>query len=370
MLARQIAVLLITQALCFIAAFFAFLLIASPLVGERRLIQNIGNIAARFFPAAAVLILILGSIGVAVLAMAALRRVYEPLGRLKTAALHIRDGNLNYELPAAGQGDFAELSAAFEEMRIHLKNSTQAAERAERERRAMMANITHDLRTPITSILGYSEGILDGVAQSPEQVLRYAGTIRDKAQGLRKLAEDLALLGLLEDAPPLELERLDAAVWLRERAEETALELDADVQWEITDEELWCAADRDKLTRVLNNLISNAVKYGRRDGIPPIIRFEARRDGDDALLTVADNGPGLPRGEARRAFERFYRADQSRGVVAGSGLGLSIARQIAELHKGKVWLANIPAGDAHQEGGGLSANVSLPLLERRPPCES
>ncbi|MCL2030438.1 MAG: HAMP domain-containing histidine kinase [Oscillospiraceae bacterium] len=364
MLARQIAVLLITQALCFIAAFFVFLLTASPLVGERRLIQNIGSIAARYFPAAAAAGLVIGAAGVLVLSMAALRRVYAPLGRLKTAALHIRNGNLGYELPAAGQGDFAELSAAFEDMRVHLKNSTQAAERAERERRAMMANITHDLRTPITSILGYSEGILDGVAQSPEQVLRYAGIIRGKAQGLRKLAEDLALLGLLEDEPPLELERLDAAAWFRARAEEAALELDAAVEWEITDEALWCAADREKLARVVGNLLSNAVKYGRRDGVPPVIRFEARRDGEEALLTVADNGPGLPLGETRRAFERFYRADRSRGVVAGSGLGLSIARQIAELHKGKVWLANLRGGE------GLSANVSLPLLERRPPCES
>lgn len=358
LLTRQIAVLLITEALCFGTAFLAFFLTASPLVGERRLAQNLGQIAARYFPAAGVMLLVFGACGVAVLAVASLRRVYAPLGRLKQAALRIRDGNLNYELPAAGQGDFAELSAAFEEMRIHLKNSTQAAERAERERRAMMANITHDLRTPITSILGYSEGILDGVADSTEQVLRYAGIIRDKAQNLRRLSEDLALLGLLEEGPPMALERLDAAAWLRERAEEAALELDMEVECDISEESLWCAADRDKLARVIGNLVANAVKYGRRDGIPPVLRFEARRDEKDALLTVSDNGPGLPSGETRRAFERFYRADLSRGVVTGSGLGLSIARQIVELHKGKIWLANHPGEEC-----GLSANVALPLLE-------
>ena len=368
LLTRQIAVLLICQALCFCAAFLTFFVIAAPLVGEGRLTQNLGLIAARYFWVAVILVLVLGAVSAVILAVASLRRVYAPLGRLKQAALRIRDGNLDYELPAVGQGDFSELSTAFEEMRVHLKNSTQAAERAERERRAMAANITHDLRTPVTSILGYSEGILDGVAQSPEQVLRYTGIIRDKAQGLRKLVDDLALLSLLEDAPPLELERLELGAWMRRRAEETALELaspepaspepeseDVTVECEIEDTELWCAADRDKLTRVAGNLIGNALKYGRREGASLVLRFEARRNGDEALLTVADNGPGLTREETRRVFERFYRADPSRGVVSGTGLGLSIAHQIIVLHKGKIWVSSRPEG-------GLAVHISLPLL--------
>lgn len=355
MLTVQISVLFIFQALCLGLAFWVWFFAAAPLIGRERLVQHLGQIAARYFTAAGVLTLILGAASAAWLSYVARKRVYRPLARLKHAALRIRDGSLDYELPAVGRNDFSELAEAFEDMRIHLRNSMKETERAEQERRAMMSGITHDLRTPVTSILGYSEGILDGVARTPEQVYEYASVIRAKALALNALVEDLALLSVLEEAPPMQLERMELGVWLKTCAEETAAELSARVECE-TDDELWCVADRAKLNRVIGNLIGNAVKYGR----PPdegemLLRLTAQRDGDMALVTISDNGPGLPREEARRVFDRFYRADLSRGVVTGSGLGLSIARQIILLHKGKIWLSN-------REEGGLSANFTLPLL--------
>lgn len=354
MLTTQISVLLVFQALCFGVGFWVWFFAAAPLIGRERLMLHLGQIAARYFPAAGVLALALGTLSAVWLSAVARKRVYRPLARLKHAALRIRDGSLDYELPPVGRNDFTELAEAFEDMRIHLRNSMKETERAENERRAMMSGITHDLRTPVTSILGYSEGILDGVARSPEQVREYASIIRAKARSLNALVEDLALLSLLEESPPLQLERLDLCAYLRERAEDTAAELGTPVECEAGGE-LWCAADKARLDRVMSNLIGNAVKYGRPGEGTQVLRLSARRDDDMALLTVADNGPGLPREEARRVFDRFYRADLSRGVVSGSGLGLSIARQIILLHKGKIWLSN-------REEGGLSANFTLPLI--------
>ncbi|MDR1735451.1 MAG: HAMP domain-containing histidine kinase [Oscillospiraceae bacterium] len=354
LLARQISVLLLFLALGFGCAFLVFFLVASPIVGEQRMVRDLGLIAARYFPIAGVLTLVFGSLGVLMLAASSRKRVYAPLAKLKAAAFRIRDGNLDYELAAADQGEFDDLAKAFEEMRIHLKDSTLLAERAEKERISLTANITHDLRTPVTSILGYSEGILDGVAQTPEQVREYAAIIRRKALGLKSLVDDLALLSVLENAPPLQLERVDMAVWLRGYVRAAELEISAAVTCEC-EEGLYCAADKVKLERVMNNLVGNAVKYAASADRPLELRFELRRDGDAALLSLSDNGPGLPPLEARKVFDRFYRADPSRGVVGGSGLGLSIARQIVLLHKGKIWITNRP-------GGGLSANVSLPLV--------
>ena len=350
----QLAVLLLSQALCFASAFLVFYLYALPLAGNR-LTENLGRIAAGYITVAGVLILVFAALGLLWMSLSLQSSVYAPLSRLKLASTQIRDGNLGFELPVAGEPEFRELTAAFEEMRIHLKNSMILAERSDEERRTLMANITHDLKTPVTSILGYSEGILDGVADSPEKVREYAEIICRKAYAIKTLVDDLSLLSLLENLPPLKLTRLDLGPWLAGLAAEVEYEGGAEVTVN-AGEGLWCFCDRERLERVMSNLTGNALKYAHQPGIPLRLTFTAERQGEEILLTLRDNGPGLPPAEARKAFERFYRADASRGVVSGSGLGLAIARQIVSLHQGKIWLLNHPEG-------GLQASVSLPAAK-------
>jgi len=350
---HSLTAILVLNAVGMAVGFLLFWLIANPYAGER-LDENAGAIAARFFPLGGIVVLILTAIGALWVISIMVRHVTGPLRRLKWAAKEIRDGNLGYELAVYGQDEFSELSAGFEQMRIRLKDSTRAQEKAETERRAMMASVTHDLQTPIASMIGYAEGILDGVADTPEKVREYAAVIRQKARSLQALAEDLSLLSRLEHAQlPLDRREEDFGAFVAELASEFSHnEPDARIEMLLAPR-LPVSIDREKMARVLTNLFQNSVKYKKPDKPPEVSLTLARQDGE-ALLTVSDNGLGVAQGDMPHLFDQFYRADASRGLQSGSGLGLSIARQLVHLHGGKIWIRGNP-------GGGLSVNIALPL---------
>ena len=341
----------------FLLSFALFCVVAEPFLGER-LRENLGPVAARYFPAAGILALILAGFGTLWMQGVSARHVVQPLKRLKRAAVEIRDGNLGYELMVSGRDEFTELSSCFEQMRIRLRDSTFAGQQAEAERNAMMAGICHDLKTPITSILGYAEGILDGVADTPEKLRDYASVIRKKAIALQKLADDLALLSKLENAQlPLDTTEADWGIFVKELAAEFAEENPELTLTGAANEGLLVRIDREKMARVLFNLMQNSVKYQKPD-VPPVLALAFSRLGENALLTLTDNGMGVSPEDMPHVFDRFYRADASRGKQPGSGLGLSIAQQIVQLHGGKIWMA---AGG----GGGTTVSVTLPLAVRR-----
>ena len=353
-LINSLTAILVHNAISVAAGFLLFWFVANPYIGPR-LNENAGDIAARYFSLGGIVVLALTAIGALWLISVNVRRVTAPLKRLKRAVAEIRDGNLDYELAVTGHDEFSELTAGFELMRIRLKDSMRLKENAENERRAMMASITHDLQTPITSIIGYSEGILDGVADTPEKTLEYAAVIGKKARSLQILAEDLSLLSRLENAQlPLN------------KREEDIGELAAELAAEFSHNEpsmkletrlapgLKVLIDREKMTRVLTNIFQNTVKYKKPDQSDPEVSLSLIRHNGDALLTVSDNGIGVSPSDLPHLFEQFYRADESRSRQSGSGLGLSIARQIVRLHDGKIWITNNPAG-------GISVNITLPL---------
>ena len=372
---NNLAAMLVLNALSITAGFLLFWFAASPFVGDR-LTDNAAYVAARYFPLGGVAALIMTGIGAFWIIGVTARRVTGPLTRLKKAATEIRDGNLGYEMAVTGHDEFTELAAGFEQMRIRLRNSMRLQERAETERRAMMASVTHDLKTPITSIIGYAEGILDGVADTPERIKDYAEVIRKKARSLQVLSEDLSLLSLLESAGlPMNKQDEDLGELAYEVAEEFSCDWRQGCKWEHKGTVLLCSngtqenrplvfqiepglrvkIDREKMARVLVNLLQNSVKYKKPEQTEPEISLTLVSRGNEALLTVSDNGVGITQNDLPNVFSQFYRADASRSIQSGSGLGLSIARHIVQLHDGKIWIVNNP-------GGGISVNISLPLI--------
>ena len=351
---NSLTAIIILNAVSMAAGFLLFWLVANPYIGPR-LNENAGHIAAQYFALGGIVVLALTGIGAFWVISVNVRRVTGPLQRLKRALAEIRDGNLDYEMAVAGNDEFAELAAGFEQMRIRLKDSMRHKERAETERRAMMASVTHDLQTPITSIIGYSEGILDGVADTPEKMREYAAVIGKKARSLQILAEDLSLLSRLENAQlPLNKREEDVGELVAELAtefshNEPAMKLETQLTLGLR-----VFIDREKMTRVLINILQNTVKYKKPDQLGPEVSLSLIRHNGDVLLTVSDNGIGIPQSELPHMFDQFYRADESRNSQSGSGLGLSIARQIVHLHDGKIWIINNPAG-------GISVNITLPL---------
>jgi len=339
------------------AGFLLFWVSANPYIGDR-IGDNAGSIAAQYFLLGGIVIAVLTIIGALWLISVTVRHVTSPLGRLKKAASEIRDGNLDHELAVSGHDELAELAACFEQMRIRLKDTVRMQEKAEEERRAMMAYVTHDLQTPITSIVGYSEGILDGVADTPEKTKAYAEIIRNKARSLQSLAGDLSLLSRLENAQlPLDMADEDIGELVADLALEFAgNEPELKIKTQLTPG-LRVAIDREKMARVLLNLFQNSVKYKKPDRSDLEIMITLVRQENTALLTVSDNGMGAAnasKSELSQLFEPFYRSDASRGKQSGSGLGLTIARQLVQLHGGTIWIMNNP-------GGGLSVNIALPI---------
>ena len=355
-IATSLTAILVLSAVGIAVGFLLFWFAAGPFAGQR-LSDNAGQIAARYFLFGGIAVLIITGIGALWVISVNIRHVTGPLQRLNRAVLEIRDGNLDYELAVSGQDEFTGLAAGFEQMRVRLKDSMRASERAETERRAMMASVTHDLKTPITSIIGYSEGILDGVAGTPEKTREYAAVICKKARSLQVLADDLSLLSRLENAQlPLDKREVDLGDLTLELASEFfGIENEAGVGMQLADG-LRVLVDREKIARVLINIFQNSVKYKKPEQPAPEALISLVRQNGDALLTVSDNGIGITRGDLPYVFDQFYRADESRNPQSGSGLGLSIARQLIQLHGGKIWIINNP-------GGGISVNITLPLLQ-------
>jgi len=337
------------------AGFLLFWFIAEPYAGAH-LLESMGHITAQYFPLGGLTVLVLTAIGALWILGVTNSRVINPLRRIKRAASEIRDGNLSYELAVSGHDEFTELAAAFEQMRVRLRDSMRRSEKADMERRAMIASVTHDLKTPITSIMGYADGILDGIADTPEKTREYATVIRKKAKSLQILSEDLSLLSRLENAQlPLDRQNEDLGVLVCEVATEFSYN-EPEMQLNMTvAPDVHVLIDREKIARVIANLLQNSLKYRKPGQLKAEISLSLIRQDGEALLTLSDNGMGIAQSELGYVFDQFYRADASRGRQSGSGLGLSIARHIVQLHDGKIWIVN-------NSGDGISVNILLPIM--------
>lgn len=282
------------------------------------------------------------------------RSVKKPIEELTRAAEYIRGGNLDFEVLGSDCDEIDTLCTSFDDMRRSLKQADAREKRMKKERSMLLANISHDLKTPVTSIKGYIEGIRDGVADTPEKMNRYLDTISNKADTINDMVNNLSTFSKLEMSRLVfNMETVDIFALVSEFAESNRLgaeEKNVKLTNSVPKVPATVKADKEQIARVFANLFDNAVKYG---GTEIEVGGFIRDNG--AYVTIVDNGIGMEEKDIKNVFESFYRADASRSIK-GSGLGLGIVRQIAEKHSGKVWLKSDGVGK------GTTATVYLPLI--------
>ena len=269
------------------------------------------------------------------------RGIAVPLVKLKKATQNIKEGNLDFVLDVEGKDEFSELCQDFEEMRRRLKESTEEKSLIEKENRELISNISHDLKTPITAVKGYVEGIMDGVADTPEKMDRYVRTIYNKTNEMDHLINELTFYSKIDtNRIPYTFSKLNVEDYFEDCSEEVGLELETRgielVYANYVEKDVMVIADGEQIRRVIHNIISNAIKY--MDKPKGIIQIRIKDVGDFIQIEIEDNGKGIGPKDLPYIFDRFYRTDVSRNSSkGGSGIGLSIVKKILEDHGGKVW---------------------------------
>ena len=269
------------------------------------------------------------------------RSIAVPLVKLKKATQNIKEGNLDFVLDVEGKDEFSELCQDFEEMRRRLKESTEEKSLIEKENRELISNISHDLKTPITAVKGYVEGIMDGVADTPEKQEKYIRTIYNKANDMERLINELTFYSKIDtNRIPYTFDRINVNAYFADCVEELSLELEERnielAYFNYVDEDVQVIADAEQIKRVINNIVSNSIKY--IDKPKGYINIRVKDVGDFVQVEIEDNGKDIATKDLPLIFNRFYRTDASRNSSkGGSGIGLSIVKKIIEDHGGKVW---------------------------------
>ena len=268
------------------------------------------------------------------------KRILVPLDKMRIATKKIADGNFDYELD---EKDFVEIPFLyndFEKMRIKLKENEEEKVLSENASRELVSNISHDLKTPLTAIRGYVEGILDGVASSPQKVRDYLTTIYNKTNYMTKLIDELLYYSRVSGNEfSYNFEKTNVKEFFDDYVKDLYLELDTiKINFSYSanvDADTMIDIDREQIKRALNNIVANAVKY--MDKEDPEIHFRVKETMDAINIRISDNGRGIDEKDLPHIFERFYRSDASRNTkLGGSGIGLSIVKKVIENHEGSV----------------------------------
>lgn len=308
--------------------------------------------------------------------------ILRPINLLRFATMQIGSGELDKPISITSADEIGELCHDFEEMRLRLQRMVNQGIQSEENTREIMSSISHDLKTPITAIKGYTEGILDGVADTPEKQAKYLQTIYAKANDMTYLIDELSVFSKVEqNSLAYNFISVNLNDYFTDCIEEFSLDLESkDFQLDFindVDTDTQVIADPEQLKRVLHNLIGNAVKYSKKTGghitiqitdvprktvEPPLYR-QLNEDGTDMYpipspdefvqIQIEDNGLGIAAKDLPHIFDRFFRADASRNSSKrGSGLGLAIVKMIISDHGGDVWAESI-------EGVGSSFYFTL-----------
>lgn len=310
--------------------------------GSLFLVTRVNSVVSKSFLiylfSAIVFILVLTSI---VLTQWVYKGFFEPINRLNVAMQQIAEGNFEYSLTSEDTNEIGELYRNYEDMRLRLKESTEEKIQNERQNRELVSNISHDLKTPITAIKGYVEGIMDGVADTPEKMDRYIKTIYTKANDMNRLINELTYYsGIDSNRIPYNFHRINLAEFFQDCVEDVGLDLESkniELNYSnLVDPDTRIIADPEQLKKVIDNIVGNSIKY--MDKPKGVINIRILDEVDSVRVEIEDNGKGISSRDLGKIFERFYRTDTSRNSsTGGSGIGLSIVKKIIEDHGGYIW---------------------------------
>lgn len=232
-------------------------------------------------------------------------------------------------------------------------------EKVERERREFVSNVSHELRTPLTTMRSYIEALTDGAWQDKEIAPKFLGVAQNETERMIRMVNDLLQLSKIDNKDyRLQKERTDFLPYFHHIIDRFEMNLAEHItlKRELPKEKCMVYIDKDKMTQVLDNIISNAIKYSPEGGT---IRFKADKRKTQLLVSVQDQGLGIPYEKLDKIFERFYRADKARSrKLGGTGLGLAIAKELVEAHHGKIWARS-------KEGKGTTIFFTLPLMNEK-----
>ena len=289
--------------------------------------------------------------------------VITPLTQLKIATKNIKEGNLDFTVEKMGVEEIGNLCEDFEEMRKRLKQSNEEKLAFDKENRELISNISHDLKTPITAVKGYVEGIMDGVADTPEKMNRYIRTIYNKANEMDRLINELTFYSKIDtNRIPYTFNKIHVKDYFEDCIDDLSVELESSgvslTYFDYLEEDAIVIADAEQLKRVINNIISNSLKYMNKP--KGVINIRLRDVGDFIQIEIEDNGKGIAQKDLANIFDRFYRTDASRNSSkGGSGIGLSIVKKIMEDHGGQVWATS-------KEGTGTTMYLALRKYQEVP----
>ncbi|MGE5329329.1 MAG: sensor histidine kinase [Deltaproteobacteria bacterium] len=282
------------------------------------------------------------------------RRISRPIVQMTDAAMKLAGGEKVEEIKAKTSDEIEKLADAFNTMNKQL-------EITENVRREFIANVSHDLRTPLTSINGFVQGMIDGLIK-PENYPKYLAIMKEEINRLIKLTGDILEIAKIQGGAIklniVDVKTVDVINEIIRSLEITAHQKQVQIVSECP-VEFYVKADSDRLKQILSNLITNAVKYS---GEGSQVRISVKQEDDFIKFAVRDNGQGIPEEDLAHVFDKFYRGDRTRQNDGGTGLGLNIAKSLVELHGGKIWVES-------KRGEGTSFYLTIPTPQLSSPLQ-
>lgn len=288
------------------------------------------------------------------------RSILVPLKKLHEGTKKIQEGNLEQELDYEKPDEFGAVCRDFNEMRAYLKESVEQRLEDEQKRKDLISGISHDLRTPLTSIRGYVEGLLDGIADTPEKREKYLRAIQIRTGNMVDMVNSLSEYNRLNSRGfRYHMENGNLKQFVEQYLEIYLLEArqkQVEIEFFAAEEVYPVLFDAGEWKRILDNLFTNTVRYRKKDCSR--VRILLNQDQREGIVrfVFSDDGPGVPEESLERIFDSFYRTDESRkNAENGSGIGLAVVKEIVKGHGGSV---------TAQNQNGLAIKVELPLVRK------